>query len=71
MSSYLSKKAIKFFAPMMTNLGLHHIVKPILGGHGHILMFIASCHKINKNRRIHNHLSIEITPEHFERTIIY
>ena len=70
MSSYLSKEVIRTIAPVVANLGLHHVAKPILGGLGHILMF----HRIlpQSNRcRIHNHRSIEITPEHFEKTIIY
>lgn len=68
MNSYFKKKVITRVAPIFTLSGINHVFKPFYGGIGHILMF----HRVTPETntvRIHNQLSLEITPEHFERTI--
>ena len=68
MKSYYKKRVISKIAPTILATGLHNLVKPFYGGIGHILMF----HRIvpeTKTQRIHNHLSLEITPEHLDQTI--
>lgn len=68
MNAYLKKKVISKVAPVITTAGLHHLFTRFFGGIGHVLMF----HRItpqSKQKRVHNHLSLEITPEHLERII--
>lgn len=68
MNSYSKKRIITQVAPLFTITGIHHLFKPFYSGIGHILMF----HRVvpdTNTKRIHNHLSLEITPEHFEQTI--
>lgn len=70
MGSFLKKKIITHLAPVLTTLQLDRLWQPLLGGQGHILMF----HRIVPNSeqwRIHNHLSLEISPAQLEATILY
>jgi len=70
MNSYLKKKIISLSAPLLTTLQTHRLFEPFYSGCGHILTFhrvIPTTAKV----RIHNHLSLEITPEHFEQTILF
>ena len=66
MKAYLKKRIISKIAGPITNLGLHHLAETFYGGIGQILMF----HRIlpeSQKTRIHNHLSLEITPEHLKK----
>lgn len=68
MSTRTYKKLISISAPAITALGLHHFFDKRYSGRGHILMF----HRVlpGQNRpRVHNHESLEITPEQLEQTI--
>ena len=68
MNGYLKKKIISKVAPVITTTGIHNIFKKHYGGLGHMLMF----HRIipdSNLKRVHNHLSLEITPEHLEKII--
>ena len=68
MNAYLKKKIISKIAPIVTATGIHRVFEKSYGGLGHILMF----HRIvpeSSLKRVHNHLSLEITPEHLERII--
>lgn len=70
MSKHLKKKIIWASAPFMTALGVDQVFRNRYAGIGHILMF----HRVvptQKKKRIHNHDSLEITPEHLERIIGY
>jgi peptidoglycan/xylan/chitin deacetylase (PgdA/CDA1 family) len=70
MSSFTKKKIIAAAGPVLSGLRVDRLFRPFVGGIGHILMF----HRIipdTPKERIHNHLSLEITPEHFENTIQY
>jgi len=70
MNSYLRKKIISFSAPLLTSLQTHRLFGPFYSGCGHILTF----HRVIPDTaevRIHNHQSLEITPEHFEQTILF
>lgn len=68
MNGHLKKKIITSIAPIISGMGLPHLFKPKYGGIGHILTF----HRVlptSKHPRIHNHQTLEITPEHLEQTI--
>lgn len=68
MDAYFKKKFISKVAPIIATTGIHNIFEKYYGGIGHVLMF----HRIIPDtmaKRIHNHLSLEITPEHLEKTI--
>lgn len=70
MSSYLKKKIIAKVAPVITHLKVHKLFTPIYGGLGHILTF----HRVvpeSKSPRIHNHLSLEVSPKQLEETILF
>ncbi len=68
MNAYLKKKIISKVAPVITTTGIQNLFERFYGGIGHVLMF----HRIIPNtnaKRVHNHLSLEITPEHLEQII--
>ncbi len=70
MNSHLKKHIISKVAPIITATGVLQLFKNHFGGIGHILTF----HRVipdNKQGRIHNHQSLEITPEHLKQTIQY
>lgn len=70
MSNHLKKKIIWASAPLMTAFGVDQVFRNRYAGIGNILMF----HRVipaQKKRRIHNHDSLEITPEQLETTIKY
>lgn len=57
-------------SPLFVVLGIHHLFSFFRSDLGHILMF----HRIVPNdekRRIHNHLSLEVTPENLEKVIVF
>lgn len=68
MNAYLKKKIIAKVAPLITTMGIQNIFMKNYGGIGHMLMFHRIIPDKNTNR-VHNHLSLEITPEHLERII--
>ena len=70
MSSFTKKQIISTAGPLLSALQLDHLFRPFFGGMGHILMFHRVIPDVPKER-IHNHLSLEITPGHFEQTIRY
>ena len=68
MGNYTQKVLTKTLSPFIYYSGIHNLTKPFFGGRGHILMM----HRVvfpTKKMRIHNHLSLEITPEHLESII--
>lgn len=68
MSSYTRKKIIAAIAPLLSGIQAHKLFAPAYSGLGHILTF----HRVvpsESRPRIHNHLSLEISPEQLERTI--
>ena len=68
MNAYLKKKIISKIAPVVATTRIQNIFERHYGGIGHILMF----HRIIPDtnvKRVHNHLSLEITPEHLEKII--
>lgn len=70
MDAYLKKKIISKIAPLITATGLQNLFKRHFGGLGHVLMF----HRVipySNAKRVHNHLSLEITPEHLEEVISF
>jgi len=68
MNKYYLEKAARILSPPLYYSQLHLLTKPIYGGMGQILMF----HRVlpeTEKLRIHNHKSLEITPEHLENII--
>ena len=70
MKKYLLETAARFLAPPLYYSQLHHLTRPAFSGLGHILML----HRVvpeSKSQRIHNHKSLEITPEYLEQLIMF
>ncbi|MEL7532062.1 MAG: polysaccharide deacetylase family protein [Bacteroidota bacterium] len=68
MNNHRKKQIITRFAPILGASGIPHLVKPFFGGEGHILTF----HRVipdGDSPRIHNHESLEVSPEHLEAVI--
>jgi peptidoglycan/xylan/chitin deacetylase (PgdA/CDA1 family) len=68
MSSYIKKKIVSLAAPILSKLKVHKLFTPVYSGIGHILTF----HRViplTQKKRIHNHLSLEVSPEQLESTI--
>jgi peptidoglycan/xylan/chitin deacetylase (PgdA/CDA1 family) len=68
MNKYYLEKVARILAPPLYYSQLHRLTKPIYGGMGQILMF----HRVlpsSGKLRIHNHKSLEITPQHLESII--
>jgi peptidoglycan/xylan/chitin deacetylase (PgdA/CDA1 family) len=68
MTKYYLEKAAQLLVPPLYYSGVHMLTKPFYAGIGQILMF----HRVVPKRnglRIHNHKSLEITPEHLEEVI--
>lgn len=70
MSSYTKKKIVRLLAPVLSGLKVHKLFSSSYGGLGHILTFHRVVPRAKKNR-IHNHLSLEISPEQLEETISF
>lgn len=68
MNKYYVQQAARTLTPALFYSGIHQITKPFYSGIGQILMFHRVLPKSNK-LRIHNHESLEITPESLEGTI--
>lgn len=68
MNKYYLEKAAKLLSSPLYYSQLHQLTKPIYGGAGHILMFHRVVPETGK-LRIHNHKSLEITPERLEGII--
>ena len=70
MGKYYQKLLTKNLSPAVKLLGLDNLTKPFYSGQGQILMF----HRVipqTGRERIHNHLSLEISPDHLEEIITY
>ncbi|TLX75654.1 hypothetical protein E9993_08835 [Labilibacter sediminis] len=70
MLKYYKKLFALKTAPLLVALGIHKILKPVYGGKGHVIML----HRVlprDSRKRIHNHLSLEVTPDHLEEIIRY
>jgi peptidoglycan/xylan/chitin deacetylase (PgdA/CDA1 family) len=68
MGNYGQKVLTKTLSPIIYYTGVHNLTKPFFSGRGHILMMHRVILPVKKTR-IHNHLSLEISPEHLERII--
>lgn len=71
MSSYNKKKFISKIAHLLTRLQTHKIFWPFYSGVGHILMFHRIVQADNSSLRIHNHQSLEVSPEQLENIISF
>ncbi len=68
MNKYYLETAARLLSPPLYYSQLQWLTRPIYGGIGHILMF----HRVipdSRNARIHNHKSLEISPERLEGII--
>jgi peptidoglycan/xylan/chitin deacetylase (PgdA/CDA1 family) len=70
MNKYYLEKAAELLAPPLYYSQLSRLTEPFYGGLGHILMFHRVLPESNK-QRIHNHKSLEITPDHLENVISF
>jgi len=68
MNKYYLEKAASILSPLLYYSQLDKLFKPIYGGMGQILMFHRVLPETGK-LRIHNHKSLEVTPEHLENII--
>ncbi|MBN1187818.1 MAG: polysaccharide deacetylase family protein [Bacteroidales bacterium] len=70
MGKYYQKVLLRQFTPLIKSSGVYKIFKSRYSGRGQILMLHRVIPPVTRER-IHNHLSIEITPEHLVNTILY
>lgn len=70
MGKYYQKFLTKNLSPVIKFLGVDNLTKPFYSGRGQILMFHRVIPPASRNR-IHNHLSLEVTPDHLEEIILY
>ncbi len=70
LKTYYKKQLAQALAPCFDMFQINRMVKPFYGGVGHILML----HRVvpsGNEPRIHNHLSLEITPKHLDNILGY
>jgi peptidoglycan/xylan/chitin deacetylase (PgdA/CDA1 family) len=70
MGQYYQKILTKHFSPLLNSCGIDTLTKSIYSGKGQILILHRVVPKLLKER-IHNHLSLEISPEHLESIFVY
>jgi peptidoglycan/xylan/chitin deacetylase (PgdA/CDA1 family) len=70
MGQYYYKILTQRFSPILNSCGIGNLTKSIYAGKGQILILHRVVPKTS-NERIHNHLSLEISPEHLESVIMY
>lgn len=70
MGNFNKKKIISKVAPVISGLQLHRFFEPFYSGMGQILTFHRVVEDTMKDR-IHNHQSLEVTPEQLEQTILF
>ncbi len=70
MGQYYQKILTRKFSPLLYSCGIDHLTKPFYAGKGQILIL----HRViplSDRERIHNHLSLEISPELLENIFSY
>ncbi|MCT4588206.1 MAG: polysaccharide deacetylase family protein [Carboxylicivirga sp.] len=70
LTTYYKKYLAQSVAPVFSALQINRLLAPIYGGIGHVLML----HRVlpsDGKQRIHNHQSLEITPEHLSEILNY
>jgi peptidoglycan/xylan/chitin deacetylase (PgdA/CDA1 family) len=70
MNKFYLEQAAKLLSPALYYSQLHRLTKPVYSGLGQILMFhrvVPISHKL----RIHNHKSLEVSPEYLENLIAF
>jgi peptidoglycan/xylan/chitin deacetylase (PgdA/CDA1 family) len=70
MGQYYQKILTQRFSPLLNSCGFGNLTKLIYAGKGQILILHRVIPKLSKER-IHNHLSLEISPEHLESIFMY
>lgn len=71
MGVYFNKLMTKHLSPICKQLHVDLLTKPIYEGRGQILMFHRVVPQGVQSLRIHNHLSLEISPQHLEEVAKY
>ncbi|MEM7367224.1 MAG: polysaccharide deacetylase family protein [Bacteroidota bacterium] len=69
-TKFLEKQLAKKLGSTVSMTGIQHLFRPLYGGIGHILTF----HRVlplDDKLRIHNHQSLEVSPELLENTILF
>ena len=70
MGKYYRKILTRNLTPIVNLLGIDRLTKPFYSGKGQILMF----HRViptSRKARIHNHLSLEVSPEQLNEIVLY
>jgi peptidoglycan/xylan/chitin deacetylase (PgdA/CDA1 family) len=70
MGQYYQKILTRKLSPILNSCGVDNLTKPFYSGKGQILI-LHRVVPISARERIHNHLSLEISPEHLESIISY
>jgi peptidoglycan/xylan/chitin deacetylase (PgdA/CDA1 family) len=70
MAQYYQKILTQKFSPILNFCGIGNLTKSFYSGKGQILILHRVVPALLKER-IHNHLSLEITPDHLERIFTY
>src|SRR5450759_1609341 len=68
MGQYYQKILTRKLSPILNSWGIDNLTKPFFSGKGQILI-LHRVVQISARERIHNHLSLEISPEQLERII--
>src|SRR5438105_3082694 len=68
MDKFYLEQAAKILSPVLYYSQIHQLTKPIYSGLGQILMFHRVLPETDK-LRIHNHKSLEVSPEYLENLI--
>jgi peptidoglycan/xylan/chitin deacetylase (PgdA/CDA1 family) len=68
MGQYYQKVLTKNLSPLLKSLGIDRLTKPFYSGKGQILM-LHRLAPVTGKERIHNHLSLEISPEQLENIV--
>jgi peptidoglycan/xylan/chitin deacetylase (PgdA/CDA1 family) len=70
MGQYYQKILTKKLSPILNSLRIDNLTRPFYSGKGQILI-LHRVVPISVRERIHNHLSLEISPEHLEIIFMY
>ncbi len=70
MGTYIQKILTQRLSPLLSSSRIYLLTRPFYSGLGSILMF----HRVippDTTDRLHNHLSLEISPDHLERIVLF
>src|SRR5437868_5123786 len=70
MNKHYIEQGVKILSPLLYYSRVYLLARPIYSGLGQILMFHRVLPESGK-LRIHNHKSLEVSPDHLENIILY